>query len=151
MMTQQSQNPALEATRKFLVLYRYLRRYGHDTHHEGVRGRDMSTLRYIHEEGPLTIGQISEYLFINTSSASELVTRMEEAGYLVRRRSHEDCRVVYVELTPKGQQLAEATPTGGIPLLRERIKTLNEEQLNQIDEAFTTLIQVMEIDPNAFQ
>ncbi len=55
------------------------------------------------------------------------------------------------ELTPKGTQLADATPTGGIPLLRERIKGLHQEQLNKIDEALTLLIQVMEIDPNDFR
>jgi len=150
-MVQQSQSLALEATRKFLVLYRYLRHYGRTMQCEGVRGRDMSTLRYLHETGPLTISQISEYLFISTSSASELVSRMEEAGYMSRRRSQEDSRVVYVELTPKGTQLADTTPTGGIPLLRERIKGLHQEQLNKIDEALTLLIQVMEIDPNDFR
>lgn len=150
-MVQQSQSLALEATRKFLVLYRYLRHYGRAMQCEGVRGRDMSTLRYLHETGPLTISQISEYLFISTSSASELVSRMEEAGYMSRRRSQEDSRVVYVELTPKGTQLADTTPTGGIPLLRERIKGLHQEQLNKIDEALTLLIQVMEIDPNDFR
>ncbi|MCU0519929.1 MAG: MarR family transcriptional regulator [Anaerolineae bacterium] len=149
-MIQQTQGLALDATRKFLVLYRYLRHYGRNTQCEGVRGRDMSTLRYLHEEGPLTIGQISEYLYISASSTSELVSRMEGAGYVERRRSREDSRVVYVELTPRGEQLAATTPTGGVPLLRERIKTLHPDQLHQIDEAFTLLIQVMEINPNDF-
>lgn len=150
-MVQQSQSLALEATRKFLVLYRYLRKYGRTMQCEGVRGRDMSTLRYLHETGPLTISQISDYLFISTSSASELVSRMEEAGYVSRRRSQEDSRVVYVELTPNGTQLADTTPTGGIPLLRERVKGLHQEQLDKIDAALTLLIQVMEIDPNDFR
>ncbi|MBN1247738.1 MAG: winged helix DNA-binding protein [Anaerolineae bacterium] len=150
-MVQQSQSIALEATRKFLALYRYLRHYGRHTQCDGVRGRDMSTLRYLHEEGPLTIGQIAEYLFISASSTSELVSRMEEAGYVARRRSREDSRVVFVELTPKGQQLAEATPTGGIPLLRERIKALGDDELGRIDEACSLLLQVMEIDAHAFE
>ncbi len=150
-MVEQPQSLALEATRKFLVLYRYLRHYGRNTQCEGVRGRDMSTLRYLHEEGPLTISQIGEYLFISASSTSELVSRMEEGGYVARRRSREDSRVVYVELTAKGEQLAEATPTGGIPLLRERIKMLGRDELDKIDEALTSLIQVMEIDPHDFE
>ncbi len=150
-MVQQSQSLALEATRKFLVLYRYLRHYGRTMQCEGVRGRDMSTLRYLHEAGPLTIGQISEYLYISTSSASELVSRMEEAGYVSRRRSQDDSRVVFVELTSKGLQLADTTPAGGVPLLRERIKGLHQDQLDKIDEALAMLIQVMEIEPNDFK
>ena len=150
-MNQPSQSPALEAIRKFLVLYRYLRHYGRNTQCQGVRGRDLSTLRYLHEEGPMTIGQICDYLFISASSTSELVSRMEEARYVSRRRSREDSRVVYVELTPEGERLAADTPTGGIPLLRERIKALSPDQLVLVDEAFTKLIQVMEIDRHEFE
>lgn len=150
-MSTEPPSPALNVIQKFLTLYRYIRRYARKTQCEGVRGRELAILRQLHEVGPLTIGQISGYLFVSTSSASELVTRMEEAGYVARRRSTEDCRVVFVELTPEGRQLAETTPLGGIPLLRERIKALPPERLQLIDNAFSSLIQIMEIDPNEFQ
>jgi DNA-binding MarR family transcriptional regulator len=150
-MTQESDNLALDAIQKFIVLYRYLRHYSRNLQCEGVRGRELSTLRYLHEEGPMTIGQISAYLVISASSTSELISRMEEAGYVVRRRSTVDSRVVYVELTPQGQQLADETPRGGIPLLRERIKTFPHDQLVLIDEAFTSLLEVMEINVQEFE
>jgi DNA-binding MarR family transcriptional regulator len=150
-VTQDSGMLALEAVQKFIVLYRYLRRYSRNLQCQGVRGRELSTLRYLHEEGPLTIGQISDYLFISVSSTSELISRMEEAGYVVRRRSTVDSRVVFVELTFKGHQLAEETPTGGIPLLRERIKALPHDELVLIDEAFSRLIGVMEIDAQDYE
>jgi DNA-binding MarR family transcriptional regulator len=144
------QHSTLDVIQKFLVLYRYIRHYARKTHCEGIRGRELSTLRYLNEAGPLTIGQITQYLFLSASSASELVSRMEEAGYVLRRRSTEDSRVVFVELTAKGKQLAEETPLGGIPLLRERIKALPPEQLLLIDEALSSLIDIMEINPNEF-
>ena len=142
---------ALEAIQKFIVLYRYLRRYSRNLQCQGVRGRELSTLRYLHEEGPLTIGQISDYMFISASSTSELISRMEEAGYVMRRRSTVDSRVVFVELTPEGLQLADEMPTGGIPLLRERIKTLPHDELVLVDEAFSKLIGVMEIDAQEYE
>ena len=150
-MNQDAGNLAMDAMQKFIVLYRYLRRYSRNLQCQGVRGRELSTLRYLHEEGPMTISQISAYLFISTSSTSELISRMEEAGYVARRRSTVDSRVVFVELTPEGRQLSEETPTGGIPLLRERMKTLPHDQLILIDEAFTNLIGVMEIDAHEFE
>jgi hypothetical protein len=51
-----------------------------------------------------------------------------------------------VELTPEGQRLADETPLGGIPLLRERIKQLPPERLQVIDAAFADLLTIMEID-----
>jgi DNA-binding MarR family transcriptional regulator len=150
-MVQETQKAALDATQKFLVLYRHIRRYSRKTQCEGVRGRDLVTLRYLNEAGRSTIGQICEYLFISASSTSELVSRLEVAGYLERRRSTKDSRVVYVELTPKGREIAEQPPTGGIPMLRERIKTLPPERLQLLEEAFASLIEIMEIDPNEFK
>jgi DNA-binding MarR family transcriptional regulator len=144
------QDSTLDVIQKFLVLYRYIRHYARKTHHEGIRGRELSTLRYLNESGPQTIGQITQYLFLSASSASELVSRMEEAGYVIRRRSTEDSRVVFVGLTSEGERLAEETPLGGIPLLRERVKTLPPEQLTLIDEALSNLIEIMEINPNEF-
>ncbi len=144
------QNSTLDVIQKFIVLYRYIRHYARKTHCQGIRGREISTLRYLKDTGPRTIGQVTEYLFLSASSASELVSRMEEAGYVMRRRSTEDSRVVFVELTEKGKQLAEDTPLGGIPLLRERMKVLPPDQLALIDEALSSLIEIMEINPNEF-
>jgi DNA-binding MarR family transcriptional regulator len=118
---------------------------------EGLRGRELSVLRYLTDAGPLTIGQIRDYLFLSPSSTSELVSRMEEAGYVARRRSKEDTRVVFVELTPAGSQLAKETPLGGIPLLRERVKGLPLDKLNRVNEALTVLLDVMEIEAYAAQ
>jgi DNA-binding MarR family transcriptional regulator len=151
MMTQQPQTPALEVIQKWLLLYRYIRRYTRKMQCEGLRGRELSLLRYLTDAGPLTIGQIRDYLFLSASSTSELVSRMEEAGYVARRRSTEDTRVVFVELTPAGNQLSEETPLGGIPLLRERVKGLPLEKLDRVNEALTDLLEVMEIETYAAQ
>lgn len=142
---------ALDVIQKYLVLHRYVRRYSRKTHSAGIRGRDLATLRYLLEAGPLTIGQLCDYLFISNSSTSELVSRMEDAGYVVRRRSKKDCRVVFVELTEMGRRIADETPLGGIPLMRERVKALPPINLERINSAFDDLIEIMEIDVNEFQ
>ena len=150
-MQQETRSTQLDVIQKFLILHRYVRRYSRKMHREGLRGRELATLRYLLEAGPLTIGQISDYLFLSASSTSELVSRMEDAGYVARRRSTEDCRVVFVELTQEGRLLSEETPLGGIPLLRERVNTLPADRLKLVDEAFSDLIRIMEIDSNEFQ
>lgn len=145
-MNQETQVAALDVIQKFLSLYRYIRHYGRKMHGAGIRGRELSTLRYLKDAGALTVSQICAYLFISVSTTSEMISRMEDAGYVARRRSTEDCRVVFVELTSKGHRVADETPLGGIPLLRERIKQLPPERLQVIDEAFADLLTIMEID-----
>ena len=130
---------------KLLAVYRYLRQYGRRMSDEGVSGRKLSTMRYLLEAGPLTIGQIRDYLYINDSSTSELIARMEEKGYVTRTRSQVDNRVVIVDLTPAGRELAKGTQLGGVPLLREVLGTLPAERLALINEAMTDLIGLLEI------
>ncbi len=137
---------ALEVIQKFLSLYRYLRRYSRKTQDFGVRGREFATLRYLLEAGPRKIGDVQDYIYISASTTSEMLSRLEDAGYVARKRCKKDQRVVFVELTPEGRRLAEQTPLGGIPLLRERIKTLPPERLAMVNEAFIELLDLMEIE-----
>jgi DNA-binding MarR family transcriptional regulator len=59
--------------------------------------------------GP-TVGEAAEYLLMTPSSASELVDRAEAGGFVRRKRSGEDARVVRLHLTAVGEaQLAALT------------------------------------------
>lgn len=141
----------LALMQKFLVIYRYVRRYSRNLHSTGVRGRELAALRYLDEQGPQTIGQLKDYLFISHSATSELVSRMEEAGYVVRHRSKRDSRVVLVELSEDGRRIAGETPLGGLPLLRERLKTVPPDRLHLVDEALSYLIELLDINADEFR
>jgi DNA-binding MarR family transcriptional regulator len=129
---------------EFLSCYRYLRRYGRQMHQEGISGRKISTLRYLVGVGPLTIGQLGDYLCINDSSTSTLIAHLQRKGYVTRTRSLDDHRVVLVEVTEEGRELVERTPLGGIPLLREALKTLPPERLALVHEALKTMNELLE-------
>jgi DNA-binding MarR family transcriptional regulator len=135
-----------DTTRKFLTVYRHLRRYSRQMHQEGISGRKLSALRYIFEAGPRTVGQIRDYLYVSDSGASELIARLGKMGYVTRTRSDTDNRVVIVDLTPAGRELAQKPPRGGISLLRERLQTLPQERLSVINEAMTEILTILEID-----
>jgi len=135
----------METTHTFLTLYRYLRRYAIQIQEQDLSGGKLSVLRYLLEAGPLTIGQLRDYLYVSDSSTSEKVSSLERAGYVTRTRSKLDQRVVIVDLTPAGRDIAQSTPLGGIPLLRERLKALSQERLRVINEALTEMLQLLGI------
>ena len=134
-----------DTIQKFLSVYRYIRGYGRQMQQEGISGRKISTLRYLMEAGPLMVGQLGDYLCISDSSTSELIAWLKRRGLVSRRRSERDNRVVMVEITPSGQELAESTPLGGIPLLREAIKGLPPERLTTINQAMSDILDLLEI------
>jgi DNA-binding MarR family transcriptional regulator len=119
--------------------------YSSQMHEQGLSGRRLAALRYLLEAGPLTIGQLRDYLYINDSSTSELVARLEQDGYVSRTRSEADNRVVMVALTPAGREATEQAPLGGIPLLREKLAALPAKRLALIHDALVELAQLVEI------
>ena len=101
-------------------------------------------MQFLVESGPLTVGQIQEFLHRSPSTTSTLVAQLEEAGYLTRTRSTEDNRVVIVELTPAGHEIVKKTPLVGLPLLRRKLRTLSRERLVQLDDTLTEIMHLME-------
>jgi DNA-binding MarR family transcriptional regulator len=83
-------------------------------------------------------------LCINDSSTSTLIADLQRKGHLTRTRSPDDHRVVLVEVTDQGRELVERTPLGGIPLLREALKTLPPERLSLVHEALVTMNELLE-------
>ena len=73
-----------------------------------------------------------------------MVAHLAKRGYVTRTRSQADNRVVLVEVTEQGRELVARTPLGGIPLLREALKTLPEERLTLVHDALEILNGLVE-------
>ncbi len=135
----------LDAMHRFLSVYRYLRQYGRKMQSENLSGREVSILRHLMENEPLSIGQCRDYLYLSDSSTSELIAHLEQDGHVTRTRSPADNRSVMVTLTPSGRKLARSVALGGIPLLRERLKALPPDRLERLRDALGDLQQILEI------
>ena len=144
-MSNDPQRLSKEALSKFLQVFRYLRRYSRHMSSQGIHPRQFSVLLFLLETGPVTVGQVQEYLYQSPSTTSTLIAKMEKAGYVTRTRSKEDNRVVIVELTAAGRDVVQRTPPGGIALLRRRFDTLSPERLQRIDAALADIMELMEV------
>lgn len=65
------------------------------------------------DEDGQTVGGLGEKLFLESSTLTPLLKRLEGAGYIRRERSREDERVVLLRLTEEGKRLRERAT--GIP------------------------------------
>ena len=59
------------------------------------------------EKDGLPVGEICGKLMLDSGTLSPLLKKMEQAGYIERRRGSEDDRVVLITLTEKGKKLQE--------------------------------------------
>lgn len=82
------------------------------------------------EEDALAVGAVCERLMLDNGTLSPLLKKMEQAGYVARRRSREDERVVVVTLTEEGRALqarakdVPAQVAGCIDLAPEKARAL---------------------------
>ena len=129
---------------RFLALLRYMRQHSRQMIDEqGIKPRQFSVLRFLLETGGATVGQVQAYLHTSPSTTSSLLSQLEDMEALTRTRSFTDNRVVIVELTPRGREIAENTPLGGYPLLRRKLATLSQERLEQMDSVFVEIMDLV--------
>ena len=82
------------------------------------------------EKDGISVSEIGEKLMLDNGTLSPLLKKMEQAGYLKRRRSEEDDRVVVISLTEEGRAFQErakdvpAKVAGCIDLPPEKAQTL---------------------------
>ena len=68
------------------------------------------------EHKELRVKEIGQYLFLDSSTLTPLLKRLEEKGYVTRRRSAEDERDLIVTITESGEALKEKAVTVPIQL-----------------------------------
>jgi DNA-binding MarR family transcriptional regulator len=72
----------------------------------GITYPQYLVLTALGEEDGLTVGAIADRLALESSTITPLVKRLEQAGFVTRRRSETDERQVEVRLTAAGRALS---------------------------------------------
>ena len=65
------------------------------------------TMMVMWEHKELKVKEVGKYLFLDSSTLTPLLKRLEEKGYVTRRRSADDERDLIVTITDSGESLKE--------------------------------------------
>ncbi|MBQ6371831.1 MAG: MarR family transcriptional regulator [Oscillospiraceae bacterium] len=91
------------------------------------------------EKDGLSVSEIGEKLMLDNGTLSPLLKKMEQEGYVERRRSPEDDRVVKITLTEKGRQLQEKAKD--VPVKVACCIDLPEEKARQLYKLLYELLE----------
>ncbi|MBR0415219.1 MAG: MarR family transcriptional regulator [Clostridia bacterium] len=91
------------------------------------------------EQDGITVGTLGEKLMLDNGTLSPLLKKMQQAGYIERRRSNEDERVVEITLTEKGRQLQQQAKD--IPLQAAGCVDFPREKAEQLYTLLYELLQ----------
>ncbi len=98
--------------------------------------------------GPMTIKQLQNRLLIAQSSASGIVTRLEQQGWLKREKSAKDRRLTVFHLTRKSESLLKRRMQEMEKVYKKIMAPLSPQEQEQLLEAFATILRLIDRDTN---
>ncbi len=111
-------------------------------------GMDLSynqykTLLTLYDLGRCSLGRLSRSLKVATSSASEMVDRLEKAGLVERQAGGADRRTVTVALTRAGEKLLGRLQAGVVANYREVLEQLPPVERRRLVRAVEDLVDII--------
>lgn len=106
----------------------------------------FSALQWLLEHGDMTIGELSNKMFLAFSTTTDLVDRMESSQLVKRVRDEKDRRVVRVHLLTEGERIIEEVIQKRQQYLAEVLKNFDEQEIQQFSGLLTRLYEEMTRD-----
>ena len=91
------------------------------------------------EKDGITVGDLCEKLMLDNGTVSPLIKKMQQAGYVEKKRSKEDERVVVITLTEEGKALQEKVKD--IP---GKVASCIELPIEKVQKLYTLLNELLE-------
>ena len=114
-------------------LGRQLHRCGHRIVHEGGYYREQSRLLLLIAENDGVIQRdLAEEMDVRPSSMTEMLTKMEQLGLILRTQDEKDQRVMHIFLTEQGKAAAAESKSWNERLTDTLFEGLTEEELGQM-------------------
>ena len=99
----------------------------------GLTYTQFITMAVLWEQKSLTVKELGKHLYLDSGTLTPLLKKLEEKGFVTRRRSLEDERSLIVTITEKGELLKiEAADIPNKVLDRIRISAEDSEAISTI-------------------
>nr|WP_226667417.1 MarR family transcriptional regulator [Metabacillus litoralis] len=96
-------------------------------------------LQWLWENGDLTIGELSNKMFLACSTTTDLVDRMEKNQLVVRVKDPVDRRVVQIHLLKEGERIIEEVINKRQNYLRDKLVNFDEEEIVFLEKSLIKL------------
>ena len=122
-------------------LMKLMQRCGHIIDHRKCLSQSQSrVLTLLNQYGPMTQKELLEKMCIKSGSLSEVVSKVENAGYIEKTRNETDRRNFDLVLTPEGKKQALRYESQKEFIASYLFEDLDESQKEQLEYLLTTLL-----------
>jgi MarR family transcriptional regulator, organic hydroperoxide resistance regulator len=96
-------------------------------------------LQWLWENGDLTIGELSNKMYLACSTTTDLVDRMEKNHLVLRVKDPKDRRVVRIHLLQEGERIIEEVIAKRQHYLKDMLVTFEEKELSILEKSLIKL------------
>jgi len=108
----------------------------------GLTGPQLWAIKTINENSPVKVSDLANKLYLHPTTVIGIIDRLEKQNLVKRRRSKNDRRVVWIELTAKGNNLVKSAPEVAQGLLVEGLEEISTSNLIEIDRSMKLLVKI---------
>lgn len=111
--------------------------------HFPITPPQFTALLWLNQEGDMTIGELSQKMYLACSTMTDLIDRMEKNGVVERVRDARDRRVVRVHMLERGKRIIRDVMKARQAYLAEILSTFSPEEVESIRKHLTRLYERM--------
>jgi MarR family transcriptional regulator, organic hydroperoxide resistance regulator len=108
----------------------------------GITGPQLWAIKVISEYAPIKVSDLAKSLYLHPATVIGIIDRLEKQNLVERRRSKKDRRVVWIELTAKGNDLVKSAPEVAQGLLVAGLEKLSRNKVVEIDRSMRCLVKI---------
>jgi DNA-binding MarR family transcriptional regulator len=108
----------------------------------GLTGPQLWAIKTINESSPVKVSDLANKLYLHPTTVVGIIDRLEKQDLVKRRRSEDDRRVVWIELTDKGNELVKSAPEVAQGLLVSGLEEISANNLIEIDRSMKHLVKI---------
>ena len=96
------------------------------------------------EKESVTVGQLGSILHLDPGTLTPLLKHLEKDGYVTRKRSKEDERVMHISITKKGDALKEKCKDIPLELIKNKASCNSSLTENESKKLYQLLYKLLE-------
>jgi DNA-binding MarR family transcriptional regulator len=108
----------------------------------GLTSPQLWAIKTINESSPINVSDLANKLYLHPTTVIGIIDRLEKQDLVTRRRSKDDRRVVWIELTDKGNDLIKSAPEVAQGLLVSGLEKIAASNLIEIDRSMKHLVKI---------
>ncbi|MBN6187232.1 MarR family transcriptional regulator [Aneurinibacillus sp. BA2021] len=101
-------------------------------------------LNILGEYGPKKVSELAEELEITLPSITTLADKLVALGYIERKKSDKDRRIVYLHITEQGRQVVEELREERRKRLQKYYEALSEEDIRELIRIYYRMLAHLE-------